>query len=167
MERRGTSVMFFLPEPTDVFCKCQHHGPAWETSTLQLHGAGFLHNVARCHIAAGSLQLFAEIRGQTDFESNAPRVVYPSPITVTTDSELESLKNLSDNNKLNELITQLSSHNMEASVDALVQLKPLSPLPISHSHWSIPLLITTSTTLIMAILYFCLREHGATILKCC
>jgi hypothetical protein len=167
MERRGTSVMFFLPEPTDVVCKCRYRGPEWNTSTLQLQGAGFLHDVARCHITAGSLQLFAEVRGQTDFEGNAPLVVYPSPITVTTDSELESLKNLSDNNNLNELITQLSAHHMETSVDALLQLKPLSPLPTSHSHWSIPLLITTSTTLTMAILYFCLREHWVTILKCC
>jgi hypothetical protein len=166
LERRASSVMFYFPEPSAISFRCQT-AQGWTTSVQQLHGAGFLHNVAHCHITAGSLQLFAEIQGQTQFQNDAPKIMFPLHTAIVTDSEIESLRKLSDVNRLDALITKLSTLNLNTDVDTLVTLNPNRPHPVSHDHWTIPLLLITTAILISVILIHCLKDKLATLLKCC
>jgi hypothetical protein len=138
----------------------------WTTRTMVLEGTGFLHDVRPCHITAGGLQLYAEIRGQTELERATPMIIHPSPLNITSDREVEALRKVSDTIKVDELIATISAHKTDTAVESLVELL-LSVLPQPHSsNWTIPLLLGTSSTLAAAVLYFCLRAHGKTILKC-
>jgi hypothetical protein len=164
MERRATAVLYFFPEITSVFIKCQRNG-VWTSETMEL-GAGFLQDARLCHITAGNLRLFADTTGQTNIEGDPPLVILPAAMSLTAKHELQTLHNLSDSIKIDELLSTLSAHNVETSVDSLVMLKPLEPASNSQFHWSIPLSITTPVVLITAVLYFCCKSHCAAFMKC-
>jgi hypothetical protein len=165
MERRNTAVLYFFPEVTSVFIKCQHNG-IWTSETMELEGAGFLQDARLCHITAGNLRLFADATGQTNLESDPPLIILPAATTLTVEHELQTLHNLSEFIKIDELLSTLSAHNVETSVDSLIMIKPLEPAPDPQFHWSIPLSIATPVVLITAVLYFCCKSHCAAIMKC-
>jgi hypothetical protein len=63
---------------------------------MVLEGDGFLHDVRSCHITTRNLQLYVEIRGQKKIESATPMIIHPSLLSITSDRELETLRNMSD-----------------------------------------------------------------------
>jgi hypothetical protein len=78
---------------------------------------------------------------------------------VTSDSELEVLKKIADTRKMDELIATISAHKMEASVDTLMKLHPSDETATDHSYWTIPVLLATSVTLTVVILYCCIHTY--------
>jgi len=88
MEPRGSSVLYYFPELRKVVIRCRD-SENWITDNIVMEGAGILGNVQHCHISAGNLYLYAEIRGETNFEETNLRILYPPQLTQTTNSELQ------------------------------------------------------------------------------
>jgi hypothetical protein len=132
-----------------------------------LEGAGILSGEQSCHITSEDLQLYAEIGGNSQFEVPTPQIIYPSPPAVTSDSELEVLKKISETTKVDELIATVSAHKMEENVDELVKLHPLEFPRTDNTAWTMPLLLATSSILVAVVLYYCAHTHLDNILKCC
>jgi hypothetical protein len=110
--------------------------------------------------------LIAKVTSQIDIESDPPLIVFPSPLSLAADTDLQSVHNLSDTIKVDELIATLSTHNVETNVESLVKLRTLDPLSNAHHHWMIPVIVSTTLVLLAVVLYFCLKTHGVTLLKC-
>jgi hypothetical protein len=87
LERHGTTVLHYLPEARNIFIRC-HGNKGWATSSMVLEGARMLSNAPACHITSVNLHLYAEIWGETEFEGQAPLIIYPSQPAVTSDSKL-------------------------------------------------------------------------------
>ena len=85
-----------------------------------LKGAGALSGAQSCDITAGNLHLYAEIRGEAQFEGQVPQVMCPSRPAVASHSKLEVLKEMVETQKMVELIAKVSAYNMEANVGALL-----------------------------------------------
>jgi hypothetical protein len=96
-----------------------------------------------------------------------PNIVVPSQLAVTSDSELEALKKISETKKVDELIATVSAHKMEANVDDLIKLHPLGFPHTDNTGWTMPLLLATSSILVAVVLYYCDHTHLSTLLKCC
>jgi hypothetical protein len=57
----------------------------------------------------GDLQLYAEIRGTSQFDAPSPPMIVTPQLTVTSDSELEALKDVLNTDKLDELLSKVSA----------------------------------------------------------
>jgi hypothetical protein len=133
---------------------------------LQLIGAGILGDVRPCHISAGSLQLFAEVTGQSGIESDTPLIIFPSPLFLKVDPELKPIHTQSDTSKLDALITAVSEHQVETNVQSLVTVDPIETVTDAQFHWTMPITISTPLILLVVVVYYCLHTHGVSLVNC-
>ena len=105
--------------------------------------------------------------GKLKFKVPGPQIVIPPQLTVTSDSELEILKKISETNKVDELIATITAHKMEVSADDLFTLHQFELPHIGNTHWTMPLLFATSSILVAVVMYYCAYTHLGTLLKCC
>jgi hypothetical protein len=166
LERQGTLFLYYTAEPQGTHFRCRE-AEGWTSVNLMLEGAGTLEGSQSCHITSGELQLYAEIRGSSQFEVPTPHIIIPSQIAVTSDSELGALRNVLDTGKVDEIIATVSAHKMEANVDDLVKLHPTSTPHTYHNDWIIPLLLATSSILVVMVIHVYARTYLRTLLKCC
>jgi hypothetical protein len=111
VQRFGAVTLYFLPEKNQVFLRC-HSSKGWETSSLNLQGAGMITGADACHITAGGLQLFAELHGVTEFQLPAPQMVYHTQYTVMSDGKREALREISKQQDICKLIVNISTYRM-------------------------------------------------------
>jgi hypothetical protein len=128
---------------------------------MLLKGAGMLQG-APCHDGG----LYAEIRGTSQFEAPSPPMIVTTQLAVTSDSELEALKDVLNTDKLDELLSKVSAHKSEAKIADLVSLHTISTSRTVSTNWTTPLLIATSSCLLTMVIYYC-AQHWVTIVKCC
>ena len=152
--------MYFTPEPQPVHFRC------WTTVRMQLQGTGTLQGAQSCHVTFGDLQLYAEVRGSSKFEAPNPLIMVTPQLSVASDSELAVLKNALNTDQIDELISRVSSRKLEANINDLVLLHPLTMKHAVHTGWTTPLLIATATILFVVIIY-CVYTHWNTLIKCC
>jgi hypothetical protein len=93
LQRHGTSVLYFMPEPRQDYLRCRE-GRGWNTSNVVLEGGGSLIGAQGCHITVGDLQLQAAVRDVTRIQDQATLVLYPSHPAVTSPSEGEALEKI-------------------------------------------------------------------------
>jgi hypothetical protein len=160
LRRLGGLILYFTPEPQPVHFRCRE-GSSWTTVRMQLQGTGTLQGAQSCHVTFGDLQLYAEVRGSSQFEAPNPLIMVTPQLSVASDSELAVLKNALNTDQLDELISRVSSHKLEANINDLVHLHPLTMKHAVHTSWTTPLLIATATILFVVIIYYCLYtlEH--------
>jgi len=167
LEPHGPLVLYYAPEPQIAHFRCHGTNGGWTTHNMLLDGAGTLSGGQSCHIIWGELQLYAEVRGNSQFEVPGPQIRIPPQLTVTSDSELEFLKKISETNKVDELIATVTAHKMEVSVDDLLTLHQLELPHTDNTHWTMPLLLATSSILVAVVMYYCAYTYLGTLLKCC
>ena len=165
MERHST-LMYFTPEPRTAHLQCRDSRGEWTTNNILLNGAGSLSGVQSCHITWGDLQLYAEIRGNSQFEAPSPQIIIPSQFPVVSDSEWETLKQITETKGVDQLKATVTAHMMETSVDALVQLHQSDPPHTDNSTWTTPLLLEMSCFLVV-MLYYCVHTPLAALTTCC
>ena len=154
LQRQGSVVVYYLPEARNAYFRCRD-SQGWKSTNLMLDGAGTLLGVKSCHITVGNLQLYAEIRGEAQFEGPMPQVIYPSQFTVTSHNELEVLKKMAETQNMDELIAKISAQKMEANVDALVSLPSTIPPRTDNTSWMVPTFFATTVTLALLVLCYC------------
>ena len=66
--------------------------------------------------------MYAEIKGSSQFEVPSPQIITPPQFSVVSDSEWESLKQITETKGVDQLIAAVTAHKMETSVDELVKL---------------------------------------------
>ena len=126
-----------------------------------LHGPGMLPDFA------GDLQLYAEILGSSQFDApSEPWIVTPQ-LPVTSDSELQALRNVLNNDGIDALLAKVTAHKLEANIADPVSLDPLGTSSTVNTHWTTPLLVTTSVIVIFVVVYHCTRTHVRILLKYC
>jgi hypothetical protein len=118
---------------------------------------------APCHDGG----LYAEIRDTSQFEAPSPPMIVTPQLAVTSDSELEALKDVLNTDKLDELLSRVSTHKSEANIADLVSLHLIRTSRTLTTNWTTPLLIATSGSLLTVVIYYCARQHWVTIVKCC
>ena len=96
LERHSTLVLYYTSEPQNAHFRCRGSKGGWTTNNLLLNGAGTLSGAQSCHITWGDLQLYAETRGNSQFEVPGHQIIVPLQLTVTSGSELEALKKISE-----------------------------------------------------------------------
>jgi hypothetical protein len=96
----------------------------WATDSLQLDKAGTVSGDESCHITWGDFQLYAEIKGNSQFEVPIPQIITPPQLPVVSDTELVT------------------------SEDELVKIHQ-SKLPHANNiTWKMPLILATSSLLL-------------------
>jgi len=159
LERHSTLVLYFTPEPQTAHLRCRDSRGEWTTDNILLNGAGSLSGVQSCHITWGDMQLYAEIRGNSQFEAPNPQIIIPSQFPVVSDKEWETLKQITETKGLDQLIAAVTAHKMETSVDELVKIHQSEPPQTYNSTWTTPLLLAMSCLLVAMLLYYCVHSH--------
>jgi outer membrane murein-binding lipoprotein Lpp len=162
----GTVTLYFLPEKSQVSLRC-HSSKGWEKSSLNLQGVGMITGAGACHITAGGLQLFAELHGVTEVQLPVPQMVYHSQFTVTSDGELEALREISKQQDIGKMIVNNSVHRMEVAVSTLVKLHPLTSTHPVSSKWTTPVLITVAVVLVLLVCYQIFHYYPYKFMICC
>jgi len=167
LERHSTLVLYFTPEPQTAHLRCRSSRGEWTTDNILLNGAGSLSGVQSCHITWGDLQLYVEIRGNSQFEVPSPQIIIPPQFTVVSDSEWETLKQIAETKGVDKLIAAVTAHKMETSVDELVKLHQSEPPHTDNTTSTMPLLLAMSSLLVAMLLYYCVHTHLAALTTCC
>ena len=165
----GTSqhpVVYFTPEPRTAHLRCRDSRGEWTKDNIFLNGAGSLSGVQSCQITWGDLQLYAEIRGNSQFEVPSPQIIIPPQFTVVSDSEWETLKQITETKGVDQLIA-VTAHKMETSVDELVKLHQSELTHTDNTTWTTPLLLAMSCLLVAMLLYYCVHAHLTALTTCC
>ena len=123
--------------------------------------------VQSCHNTWGDLQLYAEIRGNSQFEVPNPQIIIPPQFTVVSDSEWETLKQITETKGVDKLIAAGTTHKMETSVDELVKLHQSELTHTDNTTWTMPLFLAMSSLLVAMLLYYCVHTHLAALTNCC
>jgi len=132
LRRLGGLVIYFSPEKQAAHLRCRNMG-AWTTNHLVLQGPGLLEGAQSCQISLGNLQLYAEIRGSSQFDATSEALIITPQVPVTSDGELQALRKVMDTHSLDQLIAKVNAHKMEADLADLVKLDPHSTTN-SHKH---------------------------------
>jgi hypothetical protein len=107
------------------------------------------------------------MRGSSQFEAPAELMIVTAQLPVTSDNELQALKNVLNTGSIDELLSKLTAHKLEANLADLVSLEPLTTPNTVGTNWTTPLLLATSVIVIVAVVYYCTCTHGRMLLKCC
>jgi hypothetical protein len=153
MQRHGAMVVYFMPEPLQIFLRCRDD-QGWNTTSLILEGVGTLSKVQTCHITAGNMKLYAELSGKSKVRTQSPLIMSPGYQTLTSHSEVEALKKIAENPNTYELLSTLSAHKMEPSVDTLLSLHT----SLTHSHglsWPTIVYISATVSICVMVAYHC------------
>ena len=166
LKRIGGLVVYFTPEERTAHLRCHNKG-AWTTTHLVLRDSGLLKEAQSCQISLGDLQLYAAIRGSSQFDAPSEPVIITAQLPITSDSELQSLEKVMDAHSIDQLIARVNTQKMEADLSDLVSLDPLSTTnPVTKTQWTTPLLLVTTVIVVLAILYYCTCTHKKW-LRCC
>ena len=167
LRRLGSLVVYFSPEEQTAHLRCRGPG-AWTTTHLVLHGPGMLQGAQSCQISLGDLQLYAEIRGSSQFDAPSEPLIISPQVPVTSDGELQALRNVLNTGGIDQLLAKVKAHKLEANIADLVNLDPLSTTQtVTSTHWTTPLLVITIVVVILVVVYYCTRTHGKVLFKCC
>jgi len=127
-----------------------------------------LQGAQSCQISLGDLQLYAEIRGSSQFDAPSEPLIIAPHIPVTSGGELQALRNVLNTDGIDALLAKFKAHKLEANIADLVSLDPLSTThTVTSTHWTTPLLVATSVIVILVVGYYCTCTHGKVLLKCC
>jgi len=160
-------VIYFSPEERTAHLRCRSKG-AWTTTHLVLQGPGLLEGAQSCQISLGNLQLYAVIRGSSQFDAPSEPLIVTAQLPVTADSELQVLRKVMDTHSIDQLIARVNTHKMEADLADLVKLDPHSTTnTVTNTHWTTPLLLVTSVIVVLVTFYYCTCTHGKVLLRCC
>jgi len=112
--------------------------------------------------------MYAEIRGSFQFDAPSEPLIIAPQVPVTTDGELQALRNVLDTHSIDQLIAKVNAHKLEADIADLVRLDPHSTTnTVTNTYWTTPLLLATSVIVILVIFYYCTCTHGKVLLLCC
>ena len=75
-----------------------------------------MQGVQSCHVTLGDLQLYAEIRGSSQFEAPTALMIVTPQLPVTSDIELRALKNFLNTDVIDELLSKVTAHKLEANL---------------------------------------------------
>ena len=87
-----------------------------------------------CQISLGDLQLYAEIRGSSQFDAPSESLIIAPQVPVTTDGELQDLRNVLDNHSIDQLLAKVNAHKLEDNIADLVRLDPHRTTNHSHKY---------------------------------
>jgi hypothetical protein len=163
--RHGTTVLYFLPDPRQAYPRCRN-GRGWNTSSVVLEGGGSLIDAQGCHITVRELQLQAALRGETRIQDQASLVLYISHPAVTSHSEGEALEKITADQRTIELLSKLSAHELQTSVDTLLALHTITSLHTSGLEWTTAVYISATVSLSLFILYHYFLPLMRKILTC-
>jgi hypothetical protein len=123
---------------------------------MLLEGSGFLLNARRCSLITYGPQLFPALQGEIQYSAADPELFIPAIQRIVTSREEAVLRQISslDGTKLGQLVTSISSHNIDAGVNTLLHLHDSSQQFKSKSNGITSGLIAASIVLISFILYY-------------
>jgi len=147
-------VLYYLPEPTLVFFRCRNV-QGWNTTSIVLEGAGILNNALTCHVTTGNLQLYAQISGEIKVRTQSPAIIIPSRQTVTSHSEMESLRSIVAEQTTYKLLSKLSVDKLEPSVENLLHLHTTLATNTNSLSWTTNIIIPATVSICMITLYHC------------
>jgi len=163
---KSCALSLFL-EKQAAHLRCRNMG-AWTTTHLVLQEPGILEGAQSCQISLGNLQLYAEVRGSSQFDAPSEPLIITPQLPVTSDGELQALRKVMDTHSIDQLIDKVNTHKMEADLADLIKLDPHSTTnTVTNTHWTTPLLLATSVIVTLVILYYCTCTHGKVLLRCC
>jgi len=85
-----------------------------------------LQGAQSCQISLGDLQLYAEIWGSSQFDAPSESLIIAPQVPVSTDGELQALRNVLDTHSIDQLLANVNAHTLEANIADLVSLDPHS-----------------------------------------
>jgi hypothetical protein len=165
LQRHGSSVVYFLPEPRQAHIRCRD-GRGWNASSIVLEGGGSLIGAQGCHITVGDLQLQAAVHGMTRIQDQATLVLYPAHPAVTSPSQGKALEKITADQRTIELLSNLSAHDMHAGVDTLLALHTSISPHTSGLEWTTAVYISATVSFAMIILYHYIFPLLRIILHC-
>jgi hypothetical protein len=158
-------VLHYLPAPTQTIFRCQHD-QGWSTVSMELQGAGIVDGARTWHITAGSLQLFAELRGETELQTQVPLVVTPSHHVMVSHSEAETLEKFADDYRVERLLSSSATHRMELNVDSILTLHATRSPPPYNRDWVQTVYFSITIHICLLILYHCTCAYFHKFIKC-
>ena len=167
LRRLGSLVVYFYPEKQTAHLRCRNMG-AWTTTHLVLQVPGMLQGAQSFQISLGDLQLYAEIRGSSQFDAPSDSLIIAPQVPVITDGELQALINVLETHSIDQLLDKVNAHTLEANIADLVRLDPhRTTNTVTNTHWTTLLLMATAVTVVLLVVYNCTCTHGKVLLQCC
>jgi hypothetical protein len=168
LERYGSTMLYYLAKPQMVHLQCQLNQTR-EASSMLLEGSGFLLNAGCCSLILEGLQLFPSLQGEIQYTPQSPELFIPAIQRIVTSREEAVLRQISslDGTKLEQLVTSISSHYMDADVNTLLHLHNSSQQVESKSNGITLGLIVASIVLILFILYYLTQAYIWNLVKKC
>jgi len=84
-----------------------------------------------------------------------------------SDSEWETLKQVTETKGVDQLIAAVTAHKMETSVDELIKLHQSELTHTDNTNSTMPLLLAMSFLLVVLLLYYCVHTYLAALTTCC
>jgi hypothetical protein len=109
-----------------VFFQCQQNRSS-ETHSLLLQGGGLLLNAARCSFTSKGLQMSAALQGESQYSSPGPILFIPVIPRISPGEEAALQRMISvDRTGVEQLVSSISSHHMDAHVNTLLHIHDTS-----------------------------------------
>ena len=156
MRRLGAVVLYNMPEPTRVVLRCRNN-QSWVTNSLVVEGARLLKNALACHVTEGNLQFYAHLSGKTRVQPpSLATVITPSHQATTSLSEMDALRNIVSKQDTYKLLSTLSAHKLEPTVENLMTPHSVMTARENGSSWTAAhVYISVTVTICMVTMYHC------------
>ena len=114
-------------------------------------------NALSCHVTAGNLQLYAHLSGETRVQPpSLATVITPSHQAATSPSEMDALRNIVSDQDTYKLLSTLSAHKLEPTVENLLTLHSVMAARENGSSWTAAhVYISVTVSICLVTLYHC------------
>jgi hypothetical protein len=161
--RHGAAVVFYTPAPRMVFFRCRGT-TGWDTSSVNLHGAGVIEGAAPCHVSTGGQHLRPIFSAQTGFQGRALQLYIPDIPVVDSSAELAAVRRLSDPSFFQEDVKPLvrASYSLAELTAQFQKDRVVQP---ARYRWYLPCISAVGTVIVMSILYYLLIPYHSIITR--
>jgi hypothetical protein len=169
LQKYGTVWVYYFSTPRTVTLQCRKVSDQTTHNKL-LFGAGLLHNTANCYTTSDEIQVFLELRGETQAKLETVKLYLPAKMPVVTNTEIQKPEEImpTEFQTLDDIHSQTTGNQRTFDVDSLLHLHQTSSRQHKQLHWH--LIITASIcVIILGIIIFyyrsCLHSKCYTIFK--
>ncbi len=151
--RHGTTVVYYCPRPRRVFFRCRRD-VAWETSSVELSGAGLIEEASSCHVTTEGLHLRPVFRSRSSLTVQLPQVYLPKLRVLASSSELEAVRRFTDSSFFENINSQARTPTSMA--DLTTRYTPKNKGHSLWTTWLLPSISASATILCVYIMYIVL-----------
>jgi len=156
--RHGATVVYYCPIPQRVFFRCRRD-VGWETTSVELHGAGLIEGASSCHVSTEGLHLRPVFRSRTSLTVQPPQIYLPKLQILASSSEMEVVQQFVDSSFFEGIDSPARTPTSMADLTARYKMK--NEGRSRWTTWLLPCISASATVVCLYILYIILTPFHA------